>query len=91
MKGRVTMIFVGIDVAKEKHDCYICNSDGEIIKDNFTFSNDRDGFNLLFSSIPKSDNVKVGLEYTGHYINLVNFLIENGYFPVLLNPLKVNL
>ena len=26
------MIYVGIDVSKDKHDCYIVNSDGEIIR-----------------------------------------------------------
>ena len=25
------MIFVGIDVAKDKHDCFIMNSDGEVL------------------------------------------------------------
>ena len=25
------MIYIGIDVAKDKHDCFITNSDGEII------------------------------------------------------------
>ena len=25
------MIFVGIDVAKDKHDCFITNSDGEVL------------------------------------------------------------
>ena len=25
------MILVGIDVAKDKHDCFICNSDGEVL------------------------------------------------------------
>lgn len=25
------MIFVGIDVAKDKHDCFICSSDGEVL------------------------------------------------------------
>ncbi len=25
------MIYAGIDVAKEKHDCIIANSDGEIL------------------------------------------------------------
>ncbi len=24
------MIYVGIDVAKDKHDCFITNSDGEV-------------------------------------------------------------
>ncbi len=25
------MIYVGIDVAKDKHDCFIINSDGEVL------------------------------------------------------------
>ncbi len=24
------MVYVGIDVAKDKHDCFIANSDGEV-------------------------------------------------------------
>ena len=30
------MIFVGIDVAKDKHDCFITNSDGEVLFQVFT-------------------------------------------------------
>ena len=26
------MIYVGIDVSKDKHDCYIVNSDGKVLK-----------------------------------------------------------
>lgn len=92
-KGCVFMFFVGIDVAKDKHDCFIFNSDGSIFKDVFSFSNDRDGFNLLLSYMPKpSDNVRVGLEATGHYsLNLINFLVDNGFYPVIFNPLQINL
>lgn len=87
------MFLVGIDVAKDKHDCFICDSEGNVLKDVFTFSNDREGFNLLLSFMPtSSDNVKVGLEATGHYsLNLINFLIDNGYSPVVFNPLQINL
>ena len=87
------MFLVGIDVAKDKHDCFICDSEGNLLKDVFTFSNDREGFNLLLSFMPtSSENVKVGLEATGHYsINLINFLIDNGYSPVVFNPLQINL
>ena len=77
------MFLVGIGVAKDKHDCFICDSEGNVLKDVFTFSNDREGFNLLLSFMPiSSENVKVGLEATGHYsLNLINFLIDNGYPP----------
>ena len=87
------MLLIGIDVAKDKHDCFICDSEGNLLKDVFTFSNDREGFNLLLSFMPtSSENVKVGLEATGHYsINLINFLIDNGYSPVVFNPLQINL
>lgn len=87
------MFLVGIDVAKYKHDCFICDSEGNVLKDVFTFSNDREGFNLLLSFMPtSSENVKVGLEATGHYsLNLINFLIDNGYSPVVFNPLQINL
>ena len=30
------MIYVGIDVAKDKHDCFIVNSEGEVLYDVFT-------------------------------------------------------
>ena len=87
------MLLIGIDVAKDKHDCFICDSEGNLLKDVFTFSNDREGFNLLLSFMPtSSENVKVGLEATGHYsLNLINFLIDNGYSPVVFNPLQINL
>ena len=44
------MIYVGIDVAKDKHDCFAMNSDGEILIENFSFQNNSDGFNLFFHS-----------------------------------------
>ena len=33
------MIYVGIDVAKDKHDCCILGSDGEILFSSFTIQN----------------------------------------------------
>lgn len=42
------MIFVGIDVSKDKHDCFIVNSDGEILFDSFTILNNMEGFDDLF-------------------------------------------
>lgn len=45
------MIYVGIDVAKDKHDCFITNSDGEVLFRSFTISNNREGFESLFQRI----------------------------------------
>lgn len=40
----VMTVVVGIDVAKDKHDCFILNSEGEILEDVFTISNNMEGF-----------------------------------------------
>ena len=63
------MTYVGIDVAKDKHDCYIVNSDGEILAEAFTIPNDQIGFNLLFQTLqsvaPDLSKVKVGRSRKG--------------------------
>ena len=65
------MIFVGIDVAKNKHDCFITNSDGEVLFKAFTIPNNLDCFNNLYQKIESVmeniSKVKVGLEATGRY------------------------
>ena len=90
------MIYVGIDVAKDKHDCFITNSDGEVLFKSFTISNNRDGFETLFLKIQSvSDDltkVKVGLEATGHYsYNLLGYLLDKGLPTYVINPLHTNL
>ena len=90
------MIFVGIDVAKDKHDCFISNSDGEVLFKSFTIPNNREGFNELFQKISSvSDDltkVKVGLEATGHYsYNLLGYLVDKNLNTFVINPLHTNL
>ena len=90
------MIYVGIDVAKDKHDCFVTNSDGEVLFNSFTIPNNREGFEVLFQRIRSvSDDftkVKVGLEATGHYsYNLLGFLLDNGFPTFVINPLHTNL
>lgn len=90
------MILVGIDVAKDKHDCFIMSSDGEILAKAFTFPNNLEGFNFLYEKIrslsnPK-DKIKIGLEATGHYsYNLLGFLLNKGLTTFVINPLHTNL
>lgn len=90
------MIFVGIDIAKDKHDCCILNSDGEVLFKPFTISNNLEGFNSLFtriSSITKDvSQIKVGLEATGHYsYNILGFLLGKELPTYVFNPLHTNL
>ena len=74
------VISVGIDVSKDKHDCFIVNSEGEVLADVFTIPNNMDGFHYLLQRIQDCANtqnkIKVGLEATGHYsYNLLGFLL----------------
>lgn len=90
------MLFVGIDVAKDKHDCYILSSEGEAPFGNFTITNNIDGFELLLSRIESLtqdfSKVKVGLEATGHYsYNIIGFLLDKGFHTLVINPLHTNL
>lgn len=90
------IVSVGIDVAKDKHDCFILNSEGEVLADVFTISNNMDGFHTLLDKIrdctTPQDKIKVGLEATGHYsYNILGFLLDNGLATYVLNPLRTNL
>ena len=90
------MVCVGIDVAKDKHDCFILSSEGEVLADVFTIPNSIEGFQFLMEKIhcctSPQDSIKVGLEATGHYsYNLLGFLLDNGLPTYVLNPLHTNL
>ena len=90
------MISVGIDVAKDKHDCFIIDSEGVVLADVFTIPNNQEGFNTLLNKLrdcsTPQDSIKVGLEATGHYsYNILGFLLDNGLSTYVLNPLRTNL
>ena len=68
------MIYVGIDVASNKHDCFIMRDTSEVFpKKSFTINNDIEGYKKLHNSIKnfvestKDSNVRIGLESIGHY------------------------
>jgi len=92
------MIYVGIDAAKDKHDCCILGGNGQTIREVFTFPNNHGGFDLLKTEIQRSmeaessGQIRAGLESTGIYSgNLEAFLRSSGIELVVFNPLQVNL
>lgn len=90
------MILAGIDVAKNKHDCLIINSDGEILINSFTIPNSMDGFEILYSKICSclmtDPEIKIGLEATGHYSNNISEFLLNKNLPIfIINPLHTSL
>lgn len=86
--------FIGLDLAKYKHDCFITNENGEVIKDSFSFSNDSIGFNTLLNELHSLDPIqekRIGLEATGHYgSNLKIFLEENNFSFMEINPILIS-
>ena len=90
------MIYVGIDVAKDKHDCFIMNSEGEVLFKPFVIRNNRAGFDSLcekiYSVAESPEKIKVGLEATGHYsYNILGYLLDKGLPTYVINPLHTNL
>lgn len=87
------MYFVGIDISKYKHDCFITNEAGEVIRETFSFDNNGTGFKQFFdvlSTLGDPKQIKVGFESTGHYMNnLMKHLSVKGYSYMVLNPIIV--
>lgn len=85
--------FVGIDIAKYKHDCFIQDLNSEVIHSSFTFKNNQFRFRRFLSvlnSLDHSRKIKIGLESTGHYgSNLKQFLEANDYDYMEFNPLLI--
>ena len=84
------MYFVGIDISKYKHDCFVCTETGEVIETNLSFQNTNEGFNQLLNLLKFIDNskeIRIGFEATGHYgMNLKLFLEKNNYSFMEFNP-----
>ena len=87
------MYFVGIDISKYKHDCFITTETGEVICENLSFKNTKEGFHKLLNLLQALDNnkeIRIGFEATGHYgMNLKLFLEKNNYSFMEFNPALV--
>lgn len=51
------MIYVGIDVAKDKHDCCILNQEAEPLFPVFTIENNYNGYELLHERIRSASKI----------------------------------
>lgn len=87
------MYFVGIDISKYKHNCFICTETGEMICENLSFQNTSEWFSQLLDLLKSLDNnkiIRIGFEATGHYgMNLKLFLEKNNYSFMEFNPALV--
>lgn len=85
------MIYVGIDIAKQKHFASVMSSEGEILIPPFSFSNDHTGFQLVLSklSVFEKEDILIGMESTAHYgENLICFFFSRGFRICVINPIQ---
>ena len=86
------MIYVGIDIAKTNHYASIVDySTGEVIQKPFLVTNNKQGFELLYSKIKdfNKDNIIIGLESTAHYGNNLIFYFHEKQFKLgIINPIQ---
>lgn len=86
------MIYVGIDIAKTNHYTTIVNySTGEVIESPFLVTNNKQGFELLYSKIKDfdKDKILIGLESTAHYGNNLIFYFHEKQFKLgIINPIQ---
>ncbi len=52
------MICAEIDVATDKHDCFILSSEGKVLADVFAIPNIAEGFGTLFQTIQRCTILK---------------------------------
>lgn len=94
------MIYVGIDIASEKHDFFMIQAETGITfsKSSITIKNSDDGYKKLHKSIRAfcgatcDSQIRIGLESTGIYhTNIISFLLSQNYQVMMINPILTNM
>lgn len=94
------MIYVGIDIASEKHDYFMLQAETGIVfnRSSVTIPNSVDGYKKLHTDISAfrgatgDSNVRIGFESTGIYhTNIIHFLLEQNYNVMMINPILTNM
>lgn len=58
------MIYIGIDISKYKHDCFICNDTGDVIVENLSFKNTK---HFTYAKFAKLKELAKNLVYQTKY------------------------
>jgi len=87
------MYYIGIDVAKQKHNLAAITGDNKKVIEGFEFSNTQAGFELMLKRLSAAgithENSRVALEATGHYSRAITaHLVDYGFEVVMGNPLQ---
>ena len=87
------LYYIGIDISKYKHDFCIISNTGKVIVENYSFENNKKGFQELLEMLKpyNKSEVHIAFEATGHYsLNLELFLIDQGFSFMKMNPLVIH-
>ena len=87
------MYYIGIDIAKNKHEVSIIDSSGKLLSESISFSNTIKGFEKLIKYLSSynvySYNCIVGMEATGHYwLSIYSYLVEYEFNTFVINPIQ---
>ena len=94
------MIYVGIDIASEKHDYFMIHHETGTVFSRLavTIPNTEAGYKKLHSDISafcgatSDSKVRIGLESTGIYhTNIIRFLLMQNYNVMMINPILTNM
>ncbi len=94
------MIYVGIDIASDKHDYFMIQGEtGAVFTSKaITIPNTQEGYKKLhrdisaFCGATGDSNVHIGLESTGIYhTNIITFLLHQNYEVMMINPILTNM
>lgn len=76
------MYYVGIDISKYKHDCFITDEAGEVFFEE-TIANNHEGFLSLeaaLSELDKNQEIRIGFESTAHYGSNLKLFLEKTHY-----------
>jgi len=88
------MNYVGIDIAKHRHEASVIDSDGRPLCGSVSFANSKEGCDKLIAVFAKlnisNDNITIGMEATGHYwLGVYSYFIELGFDNLnVINPIQ---
>ena len=87
------MYYIGIDIAKNKHEVSIIDASGKLLSESISFSNTIKGFEKLIKYLSSynvySYNCIVGMEATGHYwLSIYSYLVEYEFNTFVINPIQ---
>ena len=87
------MFYIGIDIAKNKHEASLVDVSGKALVDSISFSNSKEGCEKLLALMERfqvaKDDVVIGMEATGHYwLSVHAFFFELGYDVKVINPIQ---